>query len=250
MEIMTIKHNTFGLFATPVCSGLMVLGTACAADTNIFSCSFGYGAWDERDWLMVRRPDWDHSGCWVQKAGFIENQVPEYIRPEELRGKLEQQTHSSMVYNEKVKAGVTVSATVQFAERMAPLIVLAGKLGEDAKGRKQYVEMYEVVLFDQGINIWFMNFENGKPFWRKVAYCRFPLLKDTKYLLEVSINEVIRLDDGGIREKLLIVKVDGKHEFAYLDSSLPYEFHVGITGCEGVNRFYDFSIQKLSKAKK
>lgn len=246
---MTIKNNMLRLFAPTVFSGLTVLSTACIADTNIFSCSFAQGAWNEKDWLMVRRPDWDHSGSWVQKNGFIENQVPQYTHPEELRGKLESQTHVSMVYKEKVKPGITVSATVQFAERMAPLIVLAGKIGEDTKGRKQYVEQYEIVLFDQGINIWFMKMETGVPFWRKVAYCRFPLIKDTKYMLEVSINEIIR-PDNNIREKLLIVKVDGKQEFAYLDSSLPGEFYVGITGCEGVNRFYDFAVQKISKAKK
>ena len=43
--------------------------------------------------------------------------------------------------------------------------------------------------------------------------------------------------------KMLSVFVAG-HEFGYIDDSLPNKVCVGITGCEGVNRFYDFAVEK------
>jgi len=35
----------------------------------------------------------------------------------------------------------------------------------------------------------------------------------------------------------------------YVDSSLQEEYYVGITGCEGVNRFYDFAVKNVNKLK-
>ena len=43
-------------------------------------------------------------------------------------------------------------------------------------------------------------------------------------------------------------KVDD-HIFGYIDNSIQEEYYVGITGCEGVNRFYDFAVQNAYKLK-
>jgi hypothetical protein len=34
------------------------------------------------------------------------------------------------------------------------------------------------------------------------------------------------------------------HTFGYIDDVLPESFFVGITGCEGLNRFYDFAVRR------
>ena len=36
----------------------------------------------------------------------------------------------------------------------------------------------------------------------------------------------------------------GGHEFGFIDDLMPKEFYAGIVACEGVNRFYDFSVDK------
>ena len=41
--------------------------------------------------------------------------------------------------------------------------------------------------------------------------------------------------------KVLTVSVAG-HTFGYTEDTLPDSCHVGITGCEGQNRFYNFSV--------
>lgn len=59
------------------------------------------------------------------------------------------------------------------------------------------------------------------------------------YPLEVTISRTAR-------GKELTVRIDG-YEFGYLDDTLPDTYHVGITGCEGVNRFYDFAVVQQKK---
>ena len=54
--------------------------------------------------------------------------------------------------------------------------------------------------------------------------------KDTKFTLEVKKTG-----------KVLTVAVAG-HTFGYTEDALPDSCHVGITGCEGQNRFYNFSV--------
>ena len=139
-----------------------------------------------------------------------------------------------MVLNKTFGGDVTITSTMDFAYRMAPLIVLAPELGRDAKGRAEYREHYEIVLFDKGVNVWHHSYADGKPSWVKAAKAEFPLKPNIKYRLQVKISQA---DKG----KLVSVSVAGQH-FQYVDDSLSDRFHVGITGCEGTNRFYDFTV--------
>ena len=34
------------------------------------------------------------------------------------------------------------------------------------------------------------------------------------------------------------------HDFGYIEDALLDSFNVGITGCEGLNRFYDFAVRR------
>jgi len=139
-----------------------------------------------------------------------------------------------MVYATPFSGDVLVRATMAFAHRMAPIIVLAPTLGRDAAGRPEYREHFEICIYDQGVNIWHHDFADGKPFWTRDAYASFPLKARVRYTLEVAI-----------KGKQMTVRIDG-HEFGYMDASLPAEFHVGITGCEGINRFYDLTVVEPS----
>ena len=74
--------------------------------------------------------------------------------------------------------------------------------------------------------------KDGKLTYCKAAFATFPLEKDTPYRLEVKKIG-----------KTLTVYVAG-HLFGYTDDALPDACYVGITGCEGLNRFYDFSVSR------
>jgi hypothetical protein len=208
----------------------------------VYSCTFAEGEWKSEDWLRVKSPRWDYLGGWVQDKGFIRNEIPQDASDQEMLGKRAGETYSSMLYKDKLTTNVTVSATMDFAYRMAPLLVIAPELGKDAKGVNEYREHYEIVLYDEGVNIWHHYYADGKPFWKKVAHNKFALDKNRKYNMTVEIKTVKR--QGVTKGKMIVVSVDGEHEFGVLDDPFPDEFYVGITGCEGLNRFYDFEIRK------
>ena len=198
----------------------------------IYSCTFTPGHWDRVDWMPVKVPQGEHFGDWVQEDKCIANQVPEGVTPEELEGKRAAEACSSMVYKEKVRGNVTIVSTMAFAHKMAPLVLLAADLSENAKGQKECSERFEVVIFNEGVNVWRHWLKDGKLTYRKAAYARFPLEKETPYRLEVK--------KAG---KTLTVSVAG-HTFGYTDDALPDACYVGIMGCEGLNRFYDFKVQR------
>ena len=70
-----------------------------------------------------------------------------------------------------------------FDDRMAPLIVLSGHPPKDSKGYFVYRDHVEVVLFDEGINVWshFWSMSAG-PSWEKNSFLPFKISTQTKAL--------------------------------------------------------------------
>jgi len=192
-----------------------------ADEIDQMSSSFSKNAWNSSEWIFVKRRDMAGRSDWLQKNDCIENDG----------------NHTSMVYKKKFKGDMTVSSTTAFADRMAPAIVIVSKIGDSADGAKAFDEHVEIVIYDEGVNIWRLHTVDGKSLWEKVAFWKFTLTKNTLYKLEVTK-----------KGKELSVKVDGQ-TMGYVDSSLQDEYYVGITGCEGVNRFYDFAVKNVNKLK-
>jgi hypothetical protein len=213
-------------------SGNVAVDAADVPADSIYACTFTAKNWDRADWVQAKYPQGEHFGGWVQQEGCIANAVPSNATPEELQGKYASETYSCMVCKERITGDVTVFSTMAFAYKMAPLILLTPALSENAKGQKQCSERFEIVIFDEGVNVWRHFLKDGKLTYRKAAFASFRLEKDTKYGLEVKKTG-----------KTLTVSVAG-HTFGYNDDALPESFFVGITGCEGLNRFYDFSVRR------
>lgn len=205
--------------------------------------AFGRDLWQASDWVLVKSPRWDYFGGWVQQDDHLMNQHPADATPKEMLGKRAAETYTSMVYKHKVSGRTEIAATMLFEDRMAPELVIAGELGTDAQGRPEYREHWEIVLYDEGINVWHHEIRDGKPFWRKAAYLKTPFLPGVKYTLEA----LVEFPAGG-KGPQLSVTCDGKR-FGCLTPTLPEEFLVGVTACEGVNRFYDFKLKtaKINK---
>lgn len=215
-------------------AGLLCAGPAPAADQPAgvtFRCSFARGQWKADDWIFGKIPTWEPGVKWAQEDDCIRNDAPAGVTPEELQGKRVADSRVSMVYRQPVEGDATITATMEFTPHMAPLIVLAPALGESNEpGVKQYEGAFEIVLWDEGVNVWQHFWENGKARYELAAYARFPLKPNTRYTLAVRK-----------KGKDLRVTVDG-HTFGFLCKALPERFYAGITACEGSNRFYDFSI--------
>ena len=140
----------------------------------------------------------------------------------------------SIVTKEKYSAGTTVTTKCSFDKFGAPLIVFTDDIFEDEKGIPTYGHHYEIVAYEEGINIWSIvpwpdRVERPiKP--TKIAFLQFPVEADTLLDLEVIIEK------GKITAKMCgqVVEVE--------DSEIPESFHVGITACEGVNKFTELTI--------
>ncbi len=200
---------------------LTALGAEMDAENGIvapkesFSCSFAEGSWNTSDWMSVTPPN-EKRHDWIQKKDCIDN-GGNYV---------------SMLYRKPFKGDFLVSSKMDFAERMAPLIVIGIKTSDAPDGSKLYEELIEVVVWDEGVNVWHIKVVDGKSAAKKTAFWKFKLEKNTAY--ELSVRR---------KDKNLLISVGG-HSFGYLENSLPEECLVGITGCEGVNRFYSFSVEK------
>ena len=192
----------------------LTTGFSYTEEGHPIACSFQQGKWISSEWMFVKRRDMAGRSEWLQKANCIENDGH----------------HTSMVYKKKFSGDVTISMTTAFANRMAPALVIVTKLG-DADGATVFDEHVEITMWDEGVNIWRLHTVNGKSLWELTAFSKFKLSQNTPYKLEVTK-----------KRKELTIKVDG-HAFGYIENSLPDDYYVGITGCEGVNRFYDVAIR-------
>jgi len=202
-----------------------------SARTEDLAWKFTPDGWKSEEWILVKSPRWAYFGQWVQKPDHIENEVPADAKPVEWQGKRAPETYTSMVNSKRFTGDIRVTATTWFTPEMAPIIVLAPELGKDRAGRAEYREHFEICIYNKGVNVWHHLYKDGKPSWKQAAYARFELKPETPYLLDVEI-----------KGKRMIVRIDG-HEFGYLDESLPAQYHVGVTGCEGLNHFYNMSIK-------
>ncbi|MDD2711242.1 MAG: hypothetical protein PHV34_24970 [Verrucomicrobiae bacterium] len=197
----------------------------------VFSSGFGRGQWDPRDWMLVKSPRWDHFGGWIQEEDHIRNETPPGATESEMLGEKAGLTYSSMLCRRLWQAPVQVECEMSFDDRMAPLVVIAEPCGVDAKGRSEYRRHMEVVLYDKGLNVWQHVYEKGKPSWTKIGQSDFGFAPKQRYVLRV-----------GILKHELQITVDD-HGLGCKHPGLPEAFQVGLTGCEGINRFYRFNVK-------
>lgn len=218
-------------------AAVMMMGVSLSAALPVkdgapltYSCRFARNAWNADDWIMVKSPRWAYVGRWVQNADHIVNATPAGATDKDLAGAGATETYTSMVLKPKVGGKVTIACTMSFDDKFAPLVVLADTLGADDKGNPEYRNHTEIVAYNGGINIWQHYYRDGKPSWVKLAWCDFELKPKTKYEMKVTVNG-----------KQIQVTVAGR-TIGCTDTDLPDLFHVGLTGCEGKNRFYGFKV--------
>ena len=207
-----------------------------------FSTTFENGKWDKTLWLNVKSPRLNYVGEMVQHWDYITNKAPN-LPDEMIFRKYNNDVYVALVLNRKFTGNAVISSKMSFDHRMAPLIVIAPELGKSKEGLPEFREHFEVVLFDEGINVWRHLYKDGKPSWYKAAYLKTSYLPKTVYDLQVELRFVKQ----GCQ---MILKCDGR-EFGYLEMNLPDAYYAGIIACEGRNRFYDFKVtQPKPKAPK
>lgn len=204
------------------------------SDIELLHISFARGAWDPEQWQIVRSPRWEAISHWEQHDEYISNHFPDDLRAQDVQMGRNRtgETYISMLFREPICPNVKVSVNCLFETRMAPLIVFAKELGP------VHHEHLEAVLYDKGINLWHHFYNDGKPSWKLIAYMDLDLQSGIKYEL---ICELIR---GKGKCNFLNMSCNGRTFGCRLADDWPENCYAGFTACEGINRFYDFTISQ------
>ncbi|MBE6912594.1 MAG: hypothetical protein E7473_08720 [Ruminococcaceae bacterium] len=146
----------------------------------------------------------------------------------------------SIITKKKYKAGVTFSAKCSFEKFGAPLIVFTDDVALNEKGTLIYGLHFEAVAWEGGCNVWHVTSTPGAERPVKSSLIAFSEFKiDPNELADISVT--VKKQNG--RPCRLEVDING-HRFGCENVDIPEEFHIGITACEGANKFYEFSIEE------
>jgi len=198
--------------------------------------SFAKGAWCREDWMVVKSSRWDYVRGFEQEADCVVNPCRGW-GDEELYRDHVTEVYASMLYARKLSGKCRVSSTMSFDHLMAPLIVLAPELGRSADGTwPEFRRHHEIVLYNEGINVWRYDWVEGRAKWTLAAFLRAPYEARRKYELSVTVESY--------KDTRRMTVSCGGHTFGYSDDALSLSYWAGITGCEGRNRFYDFSVKE------
>ena len=142
----------------------------------------------------------------------------------------------SIVTKEKYAQGVRFSTKCTFEHYGAPLLVFTDDVTA-RDGRNYYGVPFEVVAYDEGVNIWHImptDEENSElPIKVKlIGQLQFPIADGT------PVDLSARVENGTV-----YVEINGKTVSA-THPDIPQAFHVGVTACEGINRFYHLEIEE------
>ena len=172
-----------------------------------------------------------HSQRWPGKKELyqLEDSVSNY-RPEQDGF----EDYISAMTTKKYANGVKLTCRCMFESFGAPIILLTEGYTDDGDGSVTYGPHYEICVYENGCNVWYIvPFDDvphrTKPY--KTAFAQFPLQGGE----EITIT-------AEVKGHFLHIDVNG-NSFVAADPYIPENFHVGITACEGRNRIYSLTIE-------
>lgn len=138
---------------------------------------------------------------------------------------------TSIFLKQKYGRGTKISFTASFESYGAPLLVIAKDLDRDSDGNLRFGDYQEIVLWENGVNVWDFHRVDGEV---KIDW----LLRNDFHLEPEKIHE-LTVELGKQRLKIW---VDGQYCELRVPS-LPEKAYLGITACEGINRFYGLTLE-------
>lgn len=157
--------------------------------------------------------------------------VNETIKLEDLKAAYQNYAYISVVDKDPVALPVEMEVECAFDKYGAPLIVFSESIHELENGDMQFGTHYEAVLYESGINLWHLTpQEDGTQKTVNLCRAKLPFPAGEKLTMKV------RLTREGI--EAVCGELTAKAEIA-----LPEKMYVGFTACEGINRFYSFSVK-------
>lgn len=138
--------------------------------------------------------------------------------------------YTTIMTKKKYGKGTKIRLTCSFEKFGAPLITLTDKIIKNEEGNLRHSSCYEIVVWEEGLNVWHIFEENNKIKWVQLLWLKFHLESGVKHDLFVEImDECVKVVLHGNEVSLRI-------------EDLPEKVYLGITGCENINRFYNLKI--------
>ena len=186
--------------------------------------AFNTNAW-EQDFDYVYSPNCGEFKKFEQTNDCIKNNKGNYWFGYDYISILEKTMRAS---------GTKISTLCSFESFGAPLLVFTNEVTTDENGNYRFGVHYEVVAYEKGCNVWLVEpkIDGDKKIKSTLlSKLEFPLENDEKIEIQVVIdNKTLKINMNG---HLLDVTIP---EF-------PESFRVGVTACEGLNRFYNLKIE-------
>ena len=181
---------------------------------------------DKSEWFYSYSPNAKAHNEFIVDDGAIRNGYDESVGDYD---------YTSVLLKDKFSTGVTVVAECDFDNFGAPLIVLTDDITTNADRTIGYGEHIEIVTFEKGCNVWHLvpnPTKTDEPTdYTLLHFENRPIKNKERITLSVSVSS-----------KELLVTVCDK-TFSVKCDKIPNEFYIGFTACEGINRFYSFSVQ-------
>lgn len=190
---------------------------------------FSKGKWNTDDFMYVYSPVCNEYQKFTQDSDGIKN-IYDYTKDDFGHG------YVSIVTKKKYNRRVKISALCSFEKFGAPLIVVSDDIRKDGDILR-YGFHYEFVAYEGGGNMWritpWPEREERPIFTMKAGYTEFPIDAGSKVIIEAIIGDTT-----------FDISVNG-HSFHHESPEIPEQFHIGITACEGNNKFYNLKIEEI-----
>ena len=184
---------------------------------------FGKGLWNPADFRYIYSPKFAPTPEFTQEETCLVN------RGDPAAGRYD---YVSMITVRKFRAGTEFSTLCSFEKYGAPLIVITDDVRRGGHGELRYGRHMEIVAYEGGVNVWRLE----------------PLTNDVKptnllrQKFEVPAGKPLRLTVRPMSGKVEISCFG--NTFSVETDCVPGEFFAGVTACEGINRFYDFTAEE------
>ena len=190
-------------------------------------CSFNKGGWNENDFRYAYSPACFDRVSFRQEDNSIVNAKGKSLFGYEYISILDKDSH---------KTGVIAKTECSFEKFGAPLIVFSDDITGNEKGEWIYGKHFEVVAYEEGINIWKIVPDPS----RVERPIRATLLASKKFAIDADSQITIETE---ITETHIKSTVNGEYLEVEVEDLPKRDFWIGITACEGINRFYSFSTE-------